>query len=302
MIPRGLHRLVLWCDVPLNEVVTAHVLLGAMLIGVGVGFLSGAFGKGGSAIATPLLHLLGVPAMVAIASPLPATIPSTLLASRAYTRARPHRPARRAPRAADRLAADGRRRMLTRWIPGGPLVLATDVFVLAFGLRILLHGRSGRQADPTRTADVERDRGASRIVAVVGGSASCRVCSATAADSCSHRCSSACSACRCTARSEHRSLWPRASRSPAHSCTPGSATSTGRSRSAFGIACVRRPRLARRSPCARAALAHLRVRPRARDDGRRALRPRALKRRQHVFAILRRANTENIRNVPRVAP
>ena len=62
------------------------MLAGVILIGVGVGFLSGAFGKGGSAIATPLLHLLGFPAIVAIASPLPATIPSTLVASRVYAR------------------------------------------------------------------------------------------------------------------------------------------------------------------------------------------------------------------------
>ncbi len=64
-----------------------HIVVGALLIGAGVGFLSGAFGKGGSAVSTPLLHALGVPAIVAIASPLPATIPSTLLASRGYARA-----------------------------------------------------------------------------------------------------------------------------------------------------------------------------------------------------------------------
>ena len=86
------------------EVVDLQVLLGALLIGAGVGFLSGAFGKGGSAVSTPLLHALGVPAIVAIASPLPATIPSTLLASRGYARAghvdrarAAHRPDRRPP-------------------------------------------------------------------------------------------------------------------------------------------------------------------------------------------------------------
>src|SRR5260221_10996000 len=72
---------------PFNEVVDLEVLLGALLIGAGIGFLSGAFGKGGSAISTPLLHALGVPAIIAIASPLPATLPSTRLASRGYARA-----------------------------------------------------------------------------------------------------------------------------------------------------------------------------------------------------------------------
>ena len=53
-------------------------------IGLLVGFAGGLFGKGGSAVATPLLQLAGVPAFFAVASPLPATIPGTLVASLAY--------------------------------------------------------------------------------------------------------------------------------------------------------------------------------------------------------------------------
>ncbi|MGZ4725089.1 MAG: TSUP family transporter, partial [Ilumatobacteraceae bacterium] len=60
----------------------------AALIGVGIGFLGGLLGKGGSAIATPLLHAIGIPAIVAVAAPLPATIPSTMVASYAYSRER----------------------------------------------------------------------------------------------------------------------------------------------------------------------------------------------------------------------
>src|SRR5947209_15594644 len=59
-------------------------VVGIALIGAFVGFLGGMFGKGGSAIATPLLAAIGVPPIVAVASPLPATIPSTLAALRAY--------------------------------------------------------------------------------------------------------------------------------------------------------------------------------------------------------------------------
>lgn len=55
-----------------------------LLIGLLIGFLGGLFGKGGSAVATPLLQLAGVPAFFAVASPLPATIPGTLVASLAY--------------------------------------------------------------------------------------------------------------------------------------------------------------------------------------------------------------------------
>lgn len=58
--------------------------VGAFLTGVAVGFLGGLFGKGGSAVATPLLSLLGFPGYIAVASPLPATVPGTAIASFAY--------------------------------------------------------------------------------------------------------------------------------------------------------------------------------------------------------------------------
>jgi uncharacterized protein len=60
--------------------------LGALLTGIVIGFLGGLFGKGGSAVATPLLSLIGFPGFVSVASPLPATVPSTLVASAEYWR------------------------------------------------------------------------------------------------------------------------------------------------------------------------------------------------------------------------
>lgn len=62
--------------------------VGALLTGVIIGFLGGLFGKGGSAVATPLLSLIGFPGFVAVASPLPATVPSTLVASAEYWRSK----------------------------------------------------------------------------------------------------------------------------------------------------------------------------------------------------------------------
>ena len=53
-------------------------------IGIIVGFLGGLFGKGGSAIATPMLSLIGIPGFVAVAAPLPATVPGTLVAAVEY--------------------------------------------------------------------------------------------------------------------------------------------------------------------------------------------------------------------------
>ena len=49
------------------------------LAGGVVGGLMGLFGVGGSSVATPMLALLGVPPLIAVASPLPGTIPAATL-------------------------------------------------------------------------------------------------------------------------------------------------------------------------------------------------------------------------------
>lgn len=107
------------------------------LIGLGVGFLGGMFGKGGSAVATPLLYAVGVPPIVAVASPLPATIPSTFVAARAFQQ---------------RGFIDRRvlwisltsgvpativGAILTKWIGGPALVTITEVIVIGIGVRLV---------------------------------------------------------------------------------------------------------------------------------------------------------------------
>jgi uncharacterized protein len=57
------------------------------LAGVGIGVAFGLFGAGGSAFGTPILALLGVPAPVAVASPLPAILPSAVISARQYFQA-----------------------------------------------------------------------------------------------------------------------------------------------------------------------------------------------------------------------
>jgi len=61
-----------------------HILI-IICIGIIVGFLSGLLGKGGSAISTPALQIFaGVPAFLALASPLPSSLSNSLSGSWAY--------------------------------------------------------------------------------------------------------------------------------------------------------------------------------------------------------------------------
>lgn len=140
-----------------------ETVLAVALIGAFVGFLGGMFGKGGSAIATPLLALVGIPPIMALASPLPATVPSTLAASYVYWR----------QRLIDwevfrwclvvGIPATAVGAYATRWIGGDVLVTATEVVVTGLGVRFLL-----RPGDPHEIA-AEPDDYRTRMVLVAAG-------------------------------------------------------------------------------------------------------------------------------------
>lgn len=116
----------------MNDTLT-FVLLGGL-----IGFLSGLFGVGGSSIATPLLRLLDVSRLEALASPLPVALPTAIVGGITYWR---------------RGLVDGRIAFwtalggapmallgsyLTTLVPGRILMLLTGVFVMAVGGRLLL--------------------------------------------------------------------------------------------------------------------------------------------------------------------
>jgi uncharacterized membrane protein YfcA len=126
-------------------------LLAAAAIGLVVGFLGGLLGKGGSAIATPLLHAVGVRAIVAVAAPLPATIPSTLLASYAYSKERlvDWRVVRWT--VAFGIPATVAGAVLTRWVSGGSLVVATEVVLILLGIRLIVGAWERRDPSEVRT-------------------------------------------------------------------------------------------------------------------------------------------------------
>ncbi len=61
-------------------------LVELLLAGLGVGTVFGIFGAGGSAFATPVLALMGVPGILAVASPLPAMVPAAFTGARRHVR------------------------------------------------------------------------------------------------------------------------------------------------------------------------------------------------------------------------
>ncbi len=61
--------------------------IGYVILGAVIGFLSGIFGIGGSSISTPILKILfSIPALIALASPLPVTIPTAVAGTYNYWR------------------------------------------------------------------------------------------------------------------------------------------------------------------------------------------------------------------------
>jgi len=106
-------------------------------IGVAIGMLGGLFGKGGSAIATPLLRWIGLPGYIAVASPLPAVTPGTLVAASAYGHAgfSDNEVVRWGILVGIPATAFGA--WLSRWTGSEPLLILTGVLVLGFGLTFL---------------------------------------------------------------------------------------------------------------------------------------------------------------------
>lgn len=106
--------------------------------GLVVGLLFGLFGVGGSSFATPALGLLGVPGLIAVASPLPATIPAALAGMVGY--------ARRGEVQWDvarwtiygGVPATVAGALLSRWVGGDGLLVASGVVLMLVGIRVLV--------------------------------------------------------------------------------------------------------------------------------------------------------------------
>lgn len=108
-----------------------------VLAGGAVGLLMGLFGVGGSSVATPVLALLGVPGLVAVASPLPATIPAALTAAVPYVQAGEARLRAAAWSLAGGIPATVLGALLSRVVGGPALLVASGIVLIVIGLRVL---------------------------------------------------------------------------------------------------------------------------------------------------------------------
>src|SRR3954466_13173639 len=108
------------------------------LAGGAVGGLMGIFGVGGSSVATPVLSLLGVPPLVAVASPLVATIPGATIAAVPYVRSGAARPKAAAWSLLGAVPATIVGALLSRLVGGPALLVASGFVLVVVGIRVVL--------------------------------------------------------------------------------------------------------------------------------------------------------------------
>ncbi|HXS58326.1 MAG TPA: sulfite exporter TauE/SafE family protein [Hanamia sp.] len=110
-----------------------------LVIGGVVGFLSGLLGKGGSAITTPALQIFaGINPFAALASPLPATLPTTLSASVAYSKENLINKRVVIISILLGIPATFLGSFFSDWLGGNMLMILTAIFVLSLGVSFFL--------------------------------------------------------------------------------------------------------------------------------------------------------------------
>ncbi|MEA2825652.1 MAG: uncharacterized protein QOG43_91 [Actinomycetota bacterium] len=108
-----------------------------VLAGFAIGLLMGFFGVGGASVATPLLAILGIPPLAAVASPLPATIPGAAIAASAYLRSGEARPRAAAWTLAGGVPGTILGAVASQWVGGRALLVASGVVLIVVGFRVV---------------------------------------------------------------------------------------------------------------------------------------------------------------------
>ena len=122
-----------------------------VVAGALIGGLLGVFGVGGSSIATPVLSLMGVAPLQAIASSLPATVPAALLAAVPYLRDRASRPRAAGWSLVGGVPATVVGALLSRVVGGNALLVVSGFVLVIVGQRVLRPtGQAARDAGTAR--------------------------------------------------------------------------------------------------------------------------------------------------------
>jgi uncharacterized membrane protein YfcA len=108
-----------------------------VMSGAAVGAAMGLFGVGGSSVATPVLSLLGARGLIAVASPLPATIPAAALGAVAYLRSGEARPKAAAWSILGGVPGTVAGALLSRLVGGSALLVASGAVLAVVGVRVL---------------------------------------------------------------------------------------------------------------------------------------------------------------------
>jgi uncharacterized membrane protein YfcA len=117
-----------------------------LVAGIGVGVVFGLFGAGGSAFATPVLALLGVPALAAVASPLPAMLPAAVAGAHQHLRSGmlDRRVATLA--VAGGLSGTILGALLSAALGGTRLLVLSGLMLLIVGVRVVMPDPTGHEA------------------------------------------------------------------------------------------------------------------------------------------------------------
>jgi uncharacterized protein len=135
-----------------------------VVAGIVIGTLTGFFGVGGSSVATPMLSLLGVPGLLAIASPLPATVPAALAAVVPYARNHTARPRAAGWTLLGAIPATVAGALLSGAVGGGTLLIASGLVLVVVGWRVL----RPRSEQAQRTGTTRRKNRRLLVVASAG--------------------------------------------------------------------------------------------------------------------------------------
>lgn len=118
---------------------TTEELIVAGIIGLGTGFASGLMGLGGGILLTPLLRLIiGIPQLIALATPLPVLIPTAVSGSAAYYKERKQDFKLAGYILITALPMTWVGAVLTKEVSGKFLMILTGVFILLVSITFLI--------------------------------------------------------------------------------------------------------------------------------------------------------------------